>query len=40
MASWALDRERQFIEVGQGFPGILLGSRPFLVLRWTTPEMV
>jgi hypothetical protein len=31
MASWALDRERQFIEVGQGFPGILLGSQAFFL---------
>jgi hypothetical protein len=40
MASGTPDREGRFIEVGQGFLGVLLGSRTFLVLRWMTPEMV
>jgi hypothetical protein len=40
MASGTPDREGWFIEDGQGFPGILLGSRAFLVMRWTTPKMV
>jgi hypothetical protein len=40
MASGAPDREGQFVEVGQGFPSILFGSQTFLVLRWTTLEMV
>jgi hypothetical protein len=40
MASGAPDQEGRFIEVGQGFSGILLGSRTFLVPRWMTPGMV
>jgi hypothetical protein len=37
MASGALDGERQFVEVGWGFLGILLGSR---VLSWMVPGTV
>jgi hypothetical protein len=40
MASGAPDREGWFVEVRQGFPGVLLGSWLFLVLRWMMPEMV
>jgi hypothetical protein len=31
--------EGQFVKVGLGFPGILLGSRAFSALRWTMPGM-
>jgi hypothetical protein len=37
MASGAPDSAGQFVEAGQGFPGILLGSR---ALRWMMPEIV
>jgi hypothetical protein len=32
MASGALDREGQFVEVGQGFFGVFLGSRVFFLV--------
>jgi hypothetical protein len=37
MASGASYRGGRFIEAGQGFLGVLLGSQ---VLRWMVPEMV
>jgi hypothetical protein len=37
MATGAPDSRGQFIEAGQGFLGILLGSR---ALRWIIPKMV
>jgi hypothetical protein len=33
----ALDKVHRFVEVGGGFPGVLLGSR---ALRWMVPRMV
>jgi hypothetical protein len=37
MTSGALDRKRQFVEVGHGFSVVPLGSR---ALRWLAPETV
>jgi hypothetical protein len=39
MTSGAPTREGQFVEVGWGFHGVLLGTRVFWALRWTTPGM-
>jgi hypothetical protein len=36
MASGPPDREGRFIEVGQSFLNVLLGSRAFLALSWMT----
>jgi hypothetical protein len=36
MASGAPDREGRFVEVGQSFLNVLLGTRAFLALSWTT----
>jgi hypothetical protein len=40
MTSGAQTREGQFVEVGWGFHGILVGSRVFFPSRWTMLEMV
>jgi hypothetical protein len=37
---WGPDEEGRFIELGQGFPSILLGARAFLMLRWMMPGVV
>jgi hypothetical protein len=37
MTSGGHTREDQFIEVGWGFHGVLLGSWAFWALRWMTP---
>jgi hypothetical protein len=36
MTSGAYTRDGQFIEVGWGFLGVLLGSQVFRALRWMT----
>jgi hypothetical protein len=36
MTSGAQTREGRFVEVGLGFHGVLLRSRAFWALRWTT----
>jgi hypothetical protein len=38
MTSGPQTREGQFIDVGWGFHGVLLGSQVFWALRWTMPE--
>jgi hypothetical protein len=40
MTSGAQTRDGQFIEVSWGFSGVLISSRVFLALRWTTHEKV
>jgi hypothetical protein len=40
MTSGAQTREGQFVEVGWGFHGILVGSSVFFASRWTMLEMV
>jgi hypothetical protein len=39
MTTGAQTREGWFVEVSWGFHGVLLGSRAFWVLRWTTSVM-
>jgi hypothetical protein len=40
LTSGAQTRECRFVEVDWGFPIVLVGSRVFLALRWTTLEKV